>query len=59
MNRQAEELKYRTFIFALAIIKFCRVLRDNWEGRELSDQLPVRDPSRRELSLGVPWTLHG
>ena len=39
MNQQAGELKRRTFVFALAIIKFCRVLRNNWEGRELSDQL--------------------
>src|SRR5688572_20257603 len=39
MNRQAEELKHRTFVFALAVIKFCRILRSTWEGRELSDQL--------------------
>ena len=39
MNEQAEQLKRRTFAFALAIVKFCRVLRNNWEGRELSDQL--------------------
>ena len=39
MNRPAEELKHRTFAFALAVIKFCRILRSTWEGRELSDQL--------------------
>jgi four helix bundle protein len=39
MNPRAEELKRRTFRFALAIIAFCRTLRETWEGRELSDQL--------------------
>lgn len=39
MNPRAEELKRRTFSFALRIIHFCRALRGNWEGRELSDQL--------------------
>jgi four helix bundle protein len=39
MNEQAEALKQRTFAFGLAVIRFCRVLRNNWEGRELSDQL--------------------
>ena len=39
MNPKAEELKRRTFAFALRVIKFCRTLRNNWEGRELSDQL--------------------
>jgi four helix bundle protein len=39
MNPKAEELKRRTFKFALAIITFCRSLRETWEGRELSDQL--------------------
>jgi four helix bundle protein len=39
MNPQAEELKRRTFTFALAIIAFCRLLHETWEGRELSDQL--------------------
>src|SRR5690242_18317120 len=39
MNAQAEALKKRTFTFALAIIAFCRILRQTWEGRELSDQI--------------------
>lgn len=39
MNPQAEELKNRSFAFGLRIIRFCRGLRDTWEGRELSDQL--------------------
>jgi four helix bundle protein len=39
MNPRAEELKRRTFKFALQIIGFCRILRRTWEGRELSDQL--------------------
>ena len=39
MNAKAEELKRRTFTFALAVISFCRTLRETWEGRELSDQL--------------------
>ena len=39
MNPEAEQLKQRTFRFALSIIRFCRKLRENWEGRELSDQI--------------------
>ncbi len=39
MNPKAEALKRRTFAFALSIVRFCRVLRETWEGRELSDQL--------------------
>jgi four helix bundle protein len=39
MNQKAEELKQRTFAFGLQVIRFCRELRDTWEGRELSDQL--------------------
>ena len=39
MNPKAEELKKRTFKFALDVMVFCRVLRGTWEGRELSDQL--------------------
>jgi four helix bundle protein len=39
MNPKAEELKRRTFKFALSVITFCRSLRETWEGRELSDQL--------------------
>jgi four helix bundle protein len=39
MNPKAEALKQRTFAFGLAVIRFTRVLREEWEGRELSDQL--------------------
>ena len=39
MNPRAEELKGRTFTFGLRIIRYCRTLRNTWEGRELSDQL--------------------
>jgi hypothetical protein len=39
MNPKAEELKKRTFTFGLQVIAFCRLLRNTWEGRELSDQL--------------------
>jgi len=39
MNPRAEALKRRTFSFALAVIRFCRILRRTWEGRELADQL--------------------
>ena len=39
MNPKAEELKKRTFTFGLQVIAFCRLLRETWEGRELSDQL--------------------
>ena len=39
MNPRAEELKRRTFKFGLRIVRFCRTLRNTWEGCELSDQL--------------------
>ena len=39
MNPQAEALKQRTFVFALAVVKFCRILRSTWEGAELADQV--------------------
>ena len=39
MNPRAEELKKRSFAFGLRIVRFCRTLRDTWEGREFSDQL--------------------
>jgi four helix bundle protein len=39
MNPRAEDLKRRTFAFAIRIVKFCRTLRETWEGREFSDQL--------------------
>ena len=45
MNLKAEELRRRTFKFGLAIIAFCRSLRETWEGRELSDQ-PFRAGTR-------------
>jgi four helix bundle protein len=39
MNSRAEALKQRTFTFALDVVRFCRSLRETWEGREFSDQL--------------------
>lgn len=39
MNPRAEALKRRTFAFALDVVRFCRTLRETWEGREFSDQL--------------------
>ena len=39
MNPQAEELKRRTFRFAIDVVRLCRTLRATWEGRELSDQM--------------------
>jgi four helix bundle protein len=39
MNPRAEELKKRTFMFGLRIVRFCRKLRTTWEGCEFSDQL--------------------
>ena len=39
MNPRAEVLKRRTFAFGLDVVRFCRTLRDTWEGREFSDQL--------------------
>ena len=45
VNPKAEELKQRTFRFALDIIRFIRLLRETWEGRELADQL-VRSGTR-------------
>ena len=39
MSEIAEKLKQRSFAFALRVIRFCRTLRETWEGRELSDQL--------------------
>lgn len=35
----AEELRQRTFHYALRIIAFCRQLPETWEGREISRQL--------------------
>ena len=39
MNPVAEELKERTMRFALRVMRFCRTLPDNWEGRFIADQL--------------------
>jgi four helix bundle protein len=39
MDNIAEELRQRTFRFALRIIAFCRTLTDTWEGREIARQL--------------------
>jgi four helix bundle protein len=35
----AEELRQRTFRYALRVIPFCRKLTDTWEGREIGRQL--------------------
>jgi len=35
----AEELRQRTFRYALRVIAFCRKLTDTWEGREIARQL--------------------
>ena len=35
----ADELRERTFHFALRIVRFCRSLPDSWEGREIGRQL--------------------
>src|SRR5207249_5839083 len=45
MNEFAEALKERTLVFALRVMKFCRTLPDNWEGRFIRDQL-FRSSSR-------------
>jgi len=45
VNPRAEELKRRTFNFALDVIRLCRTLRETWEGRELSDQM-IRSGTR-------------
>jgi four helix bundle protein len=39
MSAVAEKLKARSFAFGLRTIRFCRTLRNAWEGRELSDQI--------------------
>jgi four helix bundle protein len=39
MDNIAEELRQRTFRYALRIISFCRELPVTWEGREISRQL--------------------
>lgn len=35
----AEELRERTFRYALRVVTFCRKLPDTWEGREIGRQL--------------------
>jgi four helix bundle protein len=35
----ADDLRQRTFRYALRVITFCRTLPDNWEGREIGRQL--------------------
>jgi four helix bundle protein len=35
----AEELRQRTFRYALRVVAFCRTLTDTWEGREIARQL--------------------
>jgi four helix bundle protein len=38
-NEIAEQLKERSMRFALRVMRFCRTLPGNWEGRFISDQL--------------------
>ena len=35
----ADELRQRTFRYALRVVVFCRALPDTWEGREIGRQL--------------------
>ena len=50
MNPKAEELKRRTFKFALAIIALCRSLRETWEGRDLIRAARITtDPALQRL----------
>jgi four helix bundle protein len=39
MNQLAEGLKERTIRFALRVMRFCRTLPQDWEGRFIADQL--------------------
>ena len=39
MDNIAEELRQRTFRYALRVIAFCGKLTDTWEGREIGRQL--------------------
>src|SRR5262245_4613261 len=39
MSEIAENLKERSLRFALRVMKFCRTLPEDWEGRFISDQL--------------------
>jgi four helix bundle protein len=45
MNPFAEELRERTLRFALRVLRFCRTLPTDWEGRFVADQL-FRSSSR-------------
>jgi four helix bundle protein len=45
MNPFAEQLKERTLRFALRVLRFCRTLPQDWEGRFIADQL-FRSSSR-------------
>jgi len=38
-NEFAEQLKERTMRFALRVMRFCRSLPQDWEGRFIADQL--------------------
>jgi four helix bundle protein len=39
VNEIAEQLKERTMLFALRVMRFCRTLPDTWESRHVRDQL--------------------
>ena len=39
MSEIAENLKERSLRFALRVMKFCRTLPEDWEGRFIADQL--------------------
>jgi len=39
MSKIAENLKERSLRFALRVMKFCRTLPEDWEGRFIADQL--------------------
>jgi four helix bundle protein len=38
-NEIAEQLRERTMRFALRVMRFCRTLTTDWEGRFVADQL--------------------
>jgi hypothetical protein len=39
MSQFADQLRERTLRFALAVLRFCRTLPTDWEGRFVADQL--------------------
>jgi four helix bundle protein len=39
MRQFADQLRERTLRFALAVLRFCRTLPTDWEGRFVADQL--------------------